>query len=210
MWCYLKQPVSLYFYDIPHEFFRSKDKLMIDYSLRHFLEHQWARVYHHTMSVFECSIEPISAVSCCIIEKPFYNTLTYVCVVLILIDRKLRIFIVYLNSFTNFNQLFLNVSCSSHWSDLYEIFIAKLGGIIRLHPLIVNIQQGQVVTTWSEKVPFGVICMQSFFFWPVKYGISYSEHGNNRDYLVDTFVFLWLDDHLGKQWIHWKFCHPAA
>ena len=51
---------------------------------------------------------------------------------------------------------------------LDEVFIAPLGGEIGLGPLIVDIEQGDVIPSWLVEVLPCRVCVDDLVFWPIE------------------------------------------
>lgn len=158
--------------------------------------HQWlifkqirAWMYHYRMSIFYCFIQTICIPFTCIKKKSTSDAFSYISVIFIFVNTKTLIININFYSFTQICQLFFNISCSSHWSYLYETFHTKLSTIITLYPLVINIKKCQMITSRPIKVLFSIICMQCSIFWSIKYAITNRKHCNYWKYLIKTFIF---------------------
>ena len=67
-----------------------------------------------------------------------------------------------------------------------------------------------MVTTWTEEVLAGVICMHRFFLRTEENCVASREHRAYGYDLVNAFEFFSLDDCLREHGINWKFSHAAA
>ena len=80
--------------------------------------------------------------------------------------------VVDLDALAELNQLFFYVLCSSHGSDLDEVLHAPLGGVVGLLPLLVDIEQSDVIATRLHEVLVSVVSVYDLLFRPVKYRIA--------------------------------------
>lgn len=54
---------------------------------------------------------------------------------------------------------------------LYEILVAPLSRVPSLHPLIVHVQQCQMITAWTKEVYARVVCVYHFILGTVENGV---------------------------------------
>lgn len=85
-------------------------------------------------------------------------------------------------------KLFPDVTCSFHGAVLYKVLKAPLGGVPSLHPLIIHIQQGQVISAGTKEVNARVVRVHDFILGAVENGVVYGQHGGDGENLFDAFV----------------------
>ena len=70
-------------------------------------------------------------------------------------------------------QLFPDVTRSFHGAVLYEVLKAPLGRVPSLHPLIIHVQQGQVIPAGTKEVNARVVSVHDFILGTVENGVVY-------------------------------------
>ena len=85
-------------------------------------------------------------------------------------------------------KLFPDVTCSFHGAVLYKVLKAPLGGVPSLHPLIVHVQQGHMISTGTKEVNACVVRVHDFILGTVEYGVVYGQHGGDGENLFNAFV----------------------
>lgn len=126
----------------------------------------------YTESRFCSFVDLLALIVGTIGKKCTCNTLSDISVLIILKNTVFFIIHINLNSFHQPSELFFDVPCLFERSLLDKILCAPLITIVILFPLVVHIEESQVVTTRSEKCLFCIIGMHFFVFRPEKYTIS--------------------------------------
>jgi len=119
---------------------------LLELSLVKLNEHK----YKQTADRFTYSVVEVSR------RDSFLYTADIVCIRIALNDD--------FNTFTKPSQLIPNVSCPTETLELQELLVAELLRIIRVGPLLPNIEQREVISTRTNEILTSLVCMHFLVF----------------------------------------------
>lgn len=85
-------------------------------------------------------------------------------------------------------ELLPDITCSLHGAMLNKILITPLRRVPSLRPLVVHVQQRQVITSSTEKIHARVVRVYDFILRTVKDGVIDGQHGCDCKNLLHAFV----------------------
>jgi hypothetical protein len=129
------------------------------------------------------------------------------------IVRKTAEFLVaycYFHAFQEPCQLFPYLSCTSQGTDLDVVFGAPLLTVLELDPGVVEMEESEVVTSWTEESLFGVVGVHTTVFGAEEDAAADREHSADGEDLIHTTVVLRTNQHLRLHRLQWKLGHPPT
>lgn len=193
MRCDFYQPLTIDFDDVAHEFLGGEHQLVVYHALRLRLEQHGARMDLHSLGVFGGLVGTTFLKASTMVEETGGYALSYVGVLVVGVHRQLLLFRVDLYSLHQSLQLFFDVSGSTKRSNLDVVVGTPLAAVLALLPLVVDVEEGQVVTPRLEEGLSSCVSMHQLILRTVEYSVSDGQHAADGDDLIDALVLLRLD-----------------